>query len=54
MKKDEVSYTIRLPSDLYRKMRVLAAMDGVSVNQFFLFLFRQVAEQRRVHLPNAE
>lgn len=49
--KDETSYTIRLPADLYRKTKILAAIDGVSVNQFFISLFLREVESRHAQLP---
>lgn len=51
-KSDEVGYTLRLPESLHKKLKILAAIDGVSLNRLFIGVLSQEVERRRVQLPN--
>lgn len=51
-KGEDVGYTLRLSESLHRKLKILAAIDGVSLNQFLIGVLSQEVERRRVQLPN--
>lgn len=50
--KTEVSYTIRMPSDLHRSLRILAAYRDMSINKQILNLIREEVEQARAQIPS--
>ena len=43
---------VRMPDDLHRTIRHVAADDDVSVNKCLLSLIEEALEERRASLPN--
>ena len=47
----DVSYTIRLPAELHRSLRILAAYKGLSINKVILSVLSREVEQARSEIP---
>ena len=51
-KEDTIQLTARIPSELHKRLRFIAADENRSLNDTFILLLQEETEGRRIAVPN--
>ena|GEM_PF-2080446 len=52
MRKDTVGFTVRIPNDLMKALRFVAADQAVSINSLMVEFLQKQVSQHRISLPS--